>query len=92
MTAMIDEQSTHCLRAERKPVSAPFPFTPAVVLKPQPRLMDQRCWLQGVIPPFAAEVSAGDVTQFAVDHRKKRVWRSGILAGHLCLLQSSVGG
>jgi hypothetical protein len=92
MPAVIDQQSAHRLCAECKPVSAPLPFTSAVVLKPQPRLMDQCCRLQSVIAPFAAQVPAGDVTQFAVNDGKKCIGWCWILTGHVCLLQASVRG
>ena len=78
--AVIDQQPAHRLSAERKPVRAALPFGAALVLKPQPRFVDERRGLQCVIPPLTAQVAAGDVTQLAVNHGEQRIGRSGFLS------------
>ena len=83
MAAVIDEQPAHRLRAEREAVRASLPLAAAFVLKPQPRLVDERRRLQRVIAPLAREISAGDAAQLAVDQRKQLVRRTGSFSATL---------
>ena len=53
----------------------PCHSSPALVLKSYPRLVDERRRLKGVVSPLFAEISTGNLTQLAVNHRKELVGR-----------------
>ena len=82
MAAMIDQEPSHRLRPKRQAMGSSLPFQGPIVLKPYPRLVDERRRLQRVIPPFAPQISARDAAQLAVDQRKQLARRSGALGGH----------
>lgn len=79
---MIDQKPSHRLRPKRQAMGTSLPFHGPIVLKPYPRLMNERRRLKRVIPPLAPQISASDTSQLAVDQRKELARRSGVLGGH----------
>src|SRR5688572_2375041 len=82
MAAVIDEQPSHRLRAERQSMRAPLPVLSALVLHAQPGLVDERRRLQRVIAPLLGQVPAGDAAQLAVDEREELGGWSRAFGGH----------
>jgi hypothetical protein len=77
---MVDEQPPHRLRSEREAVGATLPLVAALLLQAQPRLVDERRWLERVVSALTRQISAGYATQFAVNERKELSRRTRTLA------------
>ena len=70
MTAMIDQDPSHRLRAQGQAVRLPLPVCAAVVLQPHPRFVNECSRLQRVVLSLPAKITLGDAPQLAVDTRK----------------------
>jgi len=91
VAAVIDEKAPHRLRAERQAMGPSLPFHVPIVLKAQPRLMDERRRLKRMIPPLPSQVPTCHAAQFAVNQRKKLARRIGTLGGHSCPFATEAG-
>jgi hypothetical protein len=79
-TSVIDEDAAHDLRRDTKEVRAIPPIDLALVDEPDVRLMDQGCWLQGVVGPLTPKLAPGHPAELGVDEWQQLTERSAVAA------------
>ena len=79
-TGVIDQDAAHDVRGDTKEMRPILPIHLPLIDEPDEHFVDERRRLEGVVSPFASQLTGCDATEFGVDEWQQLIERTPVAA------------